>query len=386
MIACWNDGLPVGAHEEAVAFAAQVFEQGFLEHGLGCGGEVAFPDGLGRFGKGFRPGGEPYGMPGAQAGAEFAGHEQVFLVVVAAFGFHGILHLEVPVGGGFEGSVLQTGGGHLHDEGRDLFLGLEGEARAGGGAQTERAHRGGAGRGGRVEMVDVAAVHKGAHGKAHIAEGAGGRGIVQHIADDEAAGGAIQHHGAGEAYLVFAFAAKAEGEGHAVMADGGLPEEAEAFGPDDAGVDAAGEGDVAAFKADGVFQSGEEHVSSGRRLRGQKAVIAAGIASLHRAGGVVAEAVGEEPFPVQRAVEFRGAGTDTKFHKEFWDLWACRTGKSWGARGFGAFRRRGGFSFSKITCKRFARPFKKERPLQGQIVSLLLGYGNLESCVLFGRL
>ena len=334
VVACGHDGLACGAHEEAVAFAAQMLEQGFLENRLGSSLKMAFPDGFGGFGKGFGAGRDPHGMADAQAGGEHAGHEQVFLAVVAALGFHRVLHLEVPVGGGFEGGVFQAGGGHLHDEGGDLFFGLEGEAGAWSGAQAERAHGGGAGRSGRIKMVDVAAVHQRAHGEAQAAEGACGGSVGQHVAHDEAAGGVVEHDGAGEEDFVIAFAAEGEGEGHAVVAGGGLLEEAEAFGPDDAGMDAAGEGDVAAFEGDGIFQRGKEHVSSGGRLCGEQAVVAAGIAAGDRARGIVAKAVGEEPFAVQAAAEFGGAGTDTKFHKVFWDLWACPSGKCWGARVF----------------------------------------------------
>jgi hypothetical protein len=44
------------------------------------------------------------------------------------------------------------------------------------------------------------------------------------------------------------------------------------------------------------------------------------------------------------------------------------------------------FRFRKFDFVNVKRLFKKESPLQGQIVSFLPSYGNLESCVLFGRL
>ena len=56
-------------------------------------------------------------------------------------------------------------------------------------------------------MVDVAAVHQRTNGEAQVAQSAGGRSVCQHVAHDEAAGSAIEHDGAGEEYLIIAFAA-----------------------------------------------------------------------------------------------------------------------------------------------------------------------------------
>jgi len=77
----------------------------------------------------------------------------------------------------------------------------------------------------------------------------------------------------------------------------------------------AGKREAAPANGGFVFQSGKKHVSPCRGLRGQQAMIAAGVAAMNRAGCVIAAAVREKPFPAHGAGEVSLVGADTKFHK-----------------------------------------------------------------------
>ena len=195
---------------------------------------------------------------------------------------------------------MQPGVGNLHVQGRHVFSRLEGEAGVLGIFLAQRVE-GEGGIFGRGKVVDVPAGEQGAEHDAHGAEFPGGGSIGKSIADDEARGISVENKGAEQRDFLLSFAGKAEGEGHAVVIADDFLEKTPAFGIDDAGVNAAGKGNDPAVHRNGIFKRGKEHISPRRGLYGQQSVIAAGIASLCGAGGIVPQSVGEEPFPVHVA-------------------------------------------------------------------------------------
>ena len=106
----------------------------------------------------------------------------------------------------------------------------------------------------------------------------------------------VEHEGTVKRDFLFSFSGKTEGEGHAVVAARDVVQETPAFGMDDAGMYAAGKRDIAAVQRDGVLKAGKKHVSARGGLYGQKSMIASCVASPDAAGGIVAAAVGKEPF------------------------------------------------------------------------------------------
>ena len=66
-----------------------------------------------------------------------------------------------------------------------------------------------------------------------------------------------------------------------------------------AGVLAGGEEKLFAAAQHGFLQGGEQHMAAVRGIDHQQAVVLAGIAAQNAAGGVIAPAVGEQPFLAQ---------------------------------------------------------------------------------------
>ena len=314
VITCGNHGFAARADEKTVVFAAQMLKNRLLEHWVRRGGGVAFPEGFRRFVQRFDARGHPDGAVRAQAGDECARHEQVFFVVVAPLLFHGIEHLEIPVRRGGEGGALQLRMGNLHEERRNVFVRLEGKARIVSVFNAESVDEGRAGRLGVEKMIDVASVDERAQSQAHGAEFAGGGGVGQGVADEQTTGGAVEHERAQQHDFLFALAAQAEGEGHAVVGAGNFLQMPPSLGMDDAGMQAAGKRDVPPLNGNGIFNRGQKHEFSRSRLHGQETVIPAGVAPRHGAGGVIPQAVGEKPLLVQAADGVRCVWTNMIFH------------------------------------------------------------------------
>ena len=150
-------------------------------------------------------------------------------------------------------------------------------------------------------MIDVPAADQRTQDKVHRSQFAGGGRVVKSVTDDDARGGSVENEGAQQGDFLFAFTGKTEGEGYMIVIAGDILEKTPALGIDHAGVNAAGKRNDPAVYRDGVLKGGEEHISPRRSLYGQQSMIAAGVASLHGAGGVVPQTVGKEPFPAHVA-------------------------------------------------------------------------------------
>ena len=113
-----------------------------------------------------------------------------------------------------------------------------------------------------MKVIDVAAIDERTQGKGHGSELPRSRGIGQSIAYEQSAGVAVKDKRAQKDNFLVIFAAQAESSSYTVVSAGEFPECTPAFWIDNAGMQAAGKGNIMAVDGNGVFYRGQKHVFS----------------------------------------------------------------------------------------------------------------------------